>query len=528
MQRNLLNVVTMVAFLFLSASSSRAQTIFGPASEFGPYVQQATLTLGAGAADDQFGERAAVSGDLALAGGTGVVYVFERDPLTDTWRQVESIMPVGQVESFGRSLALDGRTAIVGSDGAAHVFRRRLDGSWREMQTLHPSDGHENFGTSVDIAGNRAIVGARGTFVPGGTSSLPGAAYIFTREQGDWTEEAVLHGTGSGVFAGNLGGTEVGVTQDAAIVAEVGPGPNSGAAYIFNRLDNGEWSLARRHQIGGFTFSGGVAIDRNTAVFGGGEITAFANIFGRNVGGSNAWGGENFYGELGEACCGTFTDAAISGERIILGLAGIGTGVDIVARNQGGLNAWNRIARLREPNPAPPFGGLGRSVAVSGDTALLGWRGTSAPDDNTIVVLVSDLDGDGLRDGIDSCLHDPLNNVASKCQRASAEHPILDDLIAQGDVTSETRGERQIITATFTNTSATAVKNPFFEVTELSGSNVLANADEGRGGVGATLSPDVGDGVLSAGESMTVTFRIRLRSRDPFQFFVTFHGDPVP
>jgi hypothetical protein len=65
-------------------------------------------------------------------------------------------------------------------------------------------------------------------------------------------------------------------------------------------------------------------------------------------------------------------------------------------------------------------------------------------------------------------------------------------------------------------------------VTELTGGNVLLNGDAGRGRVGATLSPDVGDGILSPGESMTVTFRIRLRTHDPFQFFVTFHGDPVP
>jgi hypothetical protein len=52
-------------------------------------------------------------------------------------------------------------------------------------------------------------------------------------------------------------------------------------------------------------------------------------------------------------------------------------------------------------------------------------------------------------------------------------------------------------------------------------------ADEGRGGGGATLSPDIGDAVLSPGESMTVTFRISLQTQNPYQFFVAFDGDPV-
>jgi hypothetical protein len=56
---------------------------------------------------------------------------------------------------------------------------------------------------------------------------------------------------------------------------------------------------------------------------------------------------------------------------------------------------------------------------------------------------------------------------------------------------------------------------------------VLLNADGGRDGVGATLSPDVGDGLLSPSESLTVSFEIRLRSQKPFQFRVTLHGDPI-
>jgi hypothetical protein len=53
---------------------------------------------------------------------------------------------------------------------------------------------------------------------------------------------------------------------------------------------------------------------------------------------------------------------------------------------------------------------------------------------------------------------------------------------------------------------------------------VLINADSGNGGVGATLSPDMGDGILSPDEPFTATFRIPVASSDPFTFFVNVRG----
>ena len=144
------------------------------------------------------------------------------------------------------------------------------------------------------------------------------------------------------------------------------------------------------------------------------------------------------------------------------------------------------------------------------------------------MILASDIDRDGLRDGIDTCPRDPLNNVESGCTRTSAAYLVLDDLITLGDVATETRGDEFHITAIFANTSETTIGNPFFEVTDLTGDNLLVNADAGPGGPGATLSPDVGDGILSPDESVTVTFRVRLQTQNPFQFFVAFHGDPAP
>jgi hypothetical protein len=84
------------------------------------------------------------------------------------------------------------------------------------------------------------------------------------------------------------------------------------------------------------------------------------------------------------------------------------------------------------------------------------------------------------------------------------------------------------ITATFTNTSAIAIRKPFFEVTELSGGNVLINASAGPGGVGATLTPDVGaDQQLTPAESMSAESRIGLQTAAPFTFLVNVMGEPV-
>lgn len=84
------------------------------------------------------------------------------------------------------------------------------------------------------------------------------------------------------------------------------------------------------------------------------------------------------------------------------------------------------------------------------------------------------------------------------------------------------------ITATFTNMSTIPLRKPFFQVVELSGGNVLINADSGPGGVGATLTPNVGpDQLLTPGESVTTEFRIGLETLNPFTFLVDVMGEPV-
>jgi hypothetical protein len=89
------------------------------------------------------------------------------------------------------------------------------------------------------------------------------------------------------------------------------------------------------------------------------------------------------------------------------------------------------------------------------------------------------------------------------------------------------------ITATFTNETATPIRNPFFRVAELSGGNALVTGDGHpdlirAAGKGTRQTPDVGgDGMLSPGESVAVEFAIGLQTREPFTFFVNVFGEPA-
>jgi hypothetical protein len=114
-------------------------------------------------------------------------------------------------------------------------------------------------------------------------------------------------------------------------------------------------------------------------------------------------------------------------------------------------------------------------------------------------------------------------------------YPVVNDLVAVGnvstdfDATSIPGGPAGIfrITAEFTNTSNQTIVNPFVEVVDLTGGNLLLNANSGAGGVGARLTlPDSATSLFLPGASSTVEFLIGLQQREQFTFFVNMLGDP--
>ena len=135
---------------------------------------------------------------------------------------------------FGASTAVDGTTAIVGAPfaNAAYIFVRS-GGVWDEQAKLEPSDGlGGDFGTSVDISGDTAVVGA-----PQQVAS--GAVYIFLRVAGNWVQQAKVTADDGTPF--DAFGNALAVHDDTLVAGAPDTGQGPGAAYAFTR--NGvNWS----------------------------------------------------------------------------------------------------------------------------------------------------------------------------------------------------------------------------------------------------------------------------------------------
>lgn len=105
---------------------------------------------------------------------------------------------------FGWSVAADGNTSVVGApgttvgsnieQGAVYVFVRS-GAVWKEQQELTASDGAEGDqlgggGRSVAISGDTVVAGAWGR--KSGDNLYQGAAYVFVRSGTTWVEQAEL------------------------------------------------------------------------------------------------------------------------------------------------------------------------------------------------------------------------------------------------------------------------------------------------------------------------------------------------
>ena len=204
-----------------------------------------------------FGSGVDISGNLAIISATQSdtagekIYIFKK--VNGAWQYAGLLQPheAGPSIYFHSEVAIDGDTAAISGSwqetgggafhGAVHLFL--MEGSnWRYLDTLVPEDGSPGmgFGTSLAISGDTLVIGDYGDDDFGQNS---GAAYIFTREEGDWTQAAKLHPTEAA--EGEMFGHSVAISGDTVVVSDVYDNQNMEVGYesiyVFTKPAQG-WS----------------------------------------------------------------------------------------------------------------------------------------------------------------------------------------------------------------------------------------------------------------------------------------------
>ena len=268
------------------------------------------LTASDAAAGAVFGSSVAISGDTAVVGAhsalvqglfypvrTGAAYVFERNhPVANAWGEAAKLAPSNERggQYFGFSASISGDTVLVGAfnyegeggRGAAYVFNRHQGGenNWGHVVKLRPNDlGWERwFGYSVSLSGDYALIG---DYQSGDAGFRSGAAYVFERDQGSWSQVAKL--TASDAAGGDQFGFSVSIDAEAAVIGapyDAYGGAVRGSAYVFRRNDEGEptWREVAKltPSVNSGHFGSDVAVSDETVVVG--DHTGFgaAYVFG--------------------------------------------------------------------------------------------------------------------------------------------------------------------------------------------------------------------------------------------------------
>ncbi|WP_417910106.1 FG-GAP repeat protein [Candidatus Electronema sp. PJ] len=259
------------------------------------------------------------------------------------------------------------------------------------MQKLLADDGtvFDQFGYSVAVSGETAVIGAYQKEEY--TDNYYGSAYVFVQAaDGKWSQQAKLT-TDDGV------GKSVSVSGNTAVVGAIADDSDSGSAYVFVRDADGKWSQQAKltaddgaaHDWFGFS----VAVSGNTAVIGAlgdtdnGNQSGATYVFVRAADGT--WTQQVKLLASDRAPGGLFgMSVAVSGDTAVIGDPSSDAAYIFI---RAGGDTWMQQAKLRASDGAAGDLLFGRSVALSEDTAVIGAYGDD--DKGSAYVFVRAADG---------------------------------------------------------------------------------------------------------------------------------------
>ncbi len=182
-----------------------------------------------------FGASVSLGYDDALIGATGdheggihsgAVYAYEYNDTTWVQGQKLKASDTKAGSRFGVSVDMFGPLAVVGASqatgnevksGAAYLFEK-VEGAWTQTAKLMAEDGssHDSFGHSVTMV-NESII-AVGAYNADGATERTGVVYIFEKEDDEWEQTAKLYdvaGASSDLFGYSVTAAEIYITATA-------------------------------------------------------------------------------------------------------------------------------------------------------------------------------------------------------------------------------------------------------------------------------------------------------------------------
>lgn len=246
----------------------------------GEVTQRAYIKAPDGGQYQRVGMRLALDGNTLVAGGFasglygGAVRVFVRNGNSwvyqatidgaDATGSMSNAFGFGGLDIQGDTLAVgipNHQRVNYGATGAVFVYRR-TGSTWALETTLYASNSEDGdrFGEVLAVHGDRVVVSAPGedsdsrptAELSNNMYSNSGAAYVFARDAGVWTQEAYLKSANAST---DDACASVDIYRDTILLGcpgedgsgtGINPGtnnlrPNSGAAYMFRRGPAG-WS----------------------------------------------------------------------------------------------------------------------------------------------------------------------------------------------------------------------------------------------------------------------------------------------
>lgn len=311
-----------------------------------PWVQEIKLTASDGSGADNLGRSVGLSGSLVIAGAPGddsfkgSAYVFRRNSSTSWTQEAKLTYSTGATaDQFGWASGIvygaSESLAVVGakfadpngsSSGLAIAFVRNSSGTWSQEATILGSDttAGDEFGTAVAQSGRKVVIGAPGV------GDDAGAAYVFSRSGGSWTQEAKL--TPDDGASNDKFGWSVAMSGDRVVVGSpfhnLGSSADAGKIYVYKFTSGSGWAQEARltadSPAADSWFGSSVGITSRRIVAGsshydspyndgGAAYTFFLDL-------TNGWEFESHLTAPDEAASDSFgTSAAVDAYRLVVG-----------------------------------------------------------------------------------------------------------------------------------------------------------------------------------------------------------------